>query len=291
MKALVTGVAGFIGSHIAERLVRDGHHVIGIDDLSAGYRNNVPYGVTFVDRDICHIPHYAVVLEGVDVIFHNAASKKNICLRDPMRDMEVNGIGTLRLLTEAVNKGVKKFVHASTGSVYGEVTGTITEATARNPVSYYGISKTAGESYVNQFSDRINTTVLRYFHVYGDRQESNPVTGGVVSIFTQQIRQDQRIVIHGDGFQRRVFTSVRDIVEANIQSWLNPVSAGKTYNCASSFQLTIIDLALLLMRREKKQTSLVYADPLPGDIRRFDVSSEKILTDLGVIFKPITDIL
>jgi len=290
MRILITGVAGFIGSHIAERLVKERHEVIGIDDLSAGYLKNIPDGVRFEQLDVTKIHEYSALLDGVDVIFHQAASKKNICLRDPVRDMEVNGIGTLRLLTEAVNKGVRKFVHASTGSVYGEVNGEITEATARNPVSYYGISKMAGESYVSQFADRMNTTILRYFHVYGSRQESDQVTGGVVSIFTENIRKGSPIIIHGDGYQKRVFTHVSDIVEANIHSWQNPLSAGKIYNCASSYQMTVIDLALLLMLRERKKSDIIYSIPLQGDIRNFKVSTERI-TEIGVSFKPIYDVL
>jgi len=97
--------------------------------------------VIFIKDDICNIDRYASALDGVDVVFHEAASKKNICLRDPARDMEVNGIGTLNLIRQCVNRGVKKFVHASTGSVYGEVQGVINEDTPRNPVSFYGISK------------------------------------------------------------------------------------------------------------------------------------------------------
>ena len=145
-KVIVTGVAGFIGSHIAARLVKDGHEVIGIDDLSAGNRENIPYGVTFEYRDITEAHHYKALFEGVEAVFHNAASKKNICLADPARDMEVNGIGTLRLLTTAVEMGVEKFIHASTGSVYGEVEGVIHESTPKNPVSFYGVSKLAGET-------------------------------------------------------------------------------------------------------------------------------------------------
>ena len=293
MKALVTGVAGFIGSHIAERLINDGFKVVGIDDLSAGYESNIPKGVEFYQRDICDVVCYGDVLDGVDVVFHQAASKKNICLKYPDRDMQVNGVGTLRLLQECITHKVKKFVHASTGSVYGEVKGVINENVARNPQSFYGISKTAGETYVSLFNKQngLNTTILRYFHVYGDRQESKQDIGGVVAIFTDKILKGEPIFIHGDGTQKRVFTYVKDIVEANIKSWENPISNGKIYNCASRYQMSVIDLAMNLMKKHNKKVSIIYADPLVGDIYNFKVDSYKIQSELGVTFRPITHIL
>jgi len=292
-KALVTGVAGFIGSHIAERLVEMGVAVVGIDDLSAGYESNIPKEVKFYQRDVCDIVCYGELLRGVDVVFHQAASKKNICLKNPSRDMEVNGIGTLRLLEQCVSHKVKKFVHASTGSVYGEVKGVINENTARNPQSFYGVSKTAGETYVSLFNKQsgLDTTILRYFHVYGDRQESKQETGGVVAIFTDKILKGEPIYIHGDGTQERVFTYVKDIVEANIMSWQNPISNGKVYNCASFYQMSVIDLARALMEKYNKKVSIIYTAPLVGDIYNFNVDSHKIKNELGVMFQPIIKVI
>jgi len=293
MKAVVTGVGGFIGSHIATKLITLGHVVIGVDDLSAGYVINIPEGVQFFQKDVCDIMLYSEILKGVDVIFHNAASKKNVCMRDPSRDLEVNGIGTLRLLQAAVKHNVGKFVHASTGSVYGEVSGTISENTARRPCSYYGISKLAGESYVNLFHTiyGLNTTILRYFHVYGDRQESRQETGGVVAIFADKIQKGEDIIIHGDGTQKRVFTYVDDIVDANIQSWQNSLATGKVYNCASLYQMDINSLAILLMNKYARKVNVIYKDPLVGDITNFNVDSTKIQYDLCVTFRPIDSIL
>jgi nucleoside-diphosphate-sugar epimerase len=288
MKTLVTGVAGFIGSHIAERLLKDGHEVIGIDDFSAGYYHNVPSGVKLFCRDILTVD--SEIMIGVDIIFHNAASKKNICLKNPKRDMEVNGIGTLHLLQECITNGVSRFIHASTGSVYGEVKGLITEDTPRNPCSYYGVSKNAGENYVMYFSRFIKTTILRYFHVFGERQEKNQETGGVVAIFTDKIRNNDPIIIHGNGKQKRVFTFIEDIVEANIQSMVNPLSAGKIYNCASSVQTDINTLAEILMLKYNNKVPINYYEPLEGDIFNFNVVSERI-KEIGVTFRPITSIL
>lgn len=280
MKAIVTGGAGFIGSHIAERLIKDGHDIIVIDDLSAGKESNIPKGAKYFGHDVSF---WLQPFRDIDVIFHNAASKKNICLRDPGRDLDVNGAGTLMLLQWAKRTGVKKFIHASTGSVYGEVIGRITEQTCCNPVSYYGISKLAGENYVNH-SD-LDTTVLRYFHVYGPRQENDPHLGGVIAVFKKQMEEGNPITIHGTGEQERVFTHVNDVVEANIQAWLNPVSYKKVYNCCCVDSVTVQAMAYKLMTKYG-QVDIKRAPNLEGDIFNFNVDNYRIKEDLGIRFTP-----
>ncbi len=270
MKVLVTGVAGFIGSHIAGRLIKDGHEVLGIDDLSAGKVENIPDRAKFFGNDITNLGKW--LFNDVDVIFHNAASKKNICLKDPQRDLEVNGGGTLNLLMKAKEAGVKKFIHASTGSVYGNAL-QMSEETPCKPISYYGVSKLAGERYVDMFD--IDTTILRYFHVYGDRQENDPNLGGVVAVFKRRIQEGKHIVIHGDGSQMRCFTHVLDVVEANIQAWLNPISRDKVYNIASGYYTSIGELA------ESMGGEIEYGPPLEGDIHDFNISNERSL-ELGL---------
>ena len=136
----------------------------------------------------------------MDIVFHQAASKKTICLNNPRLDLEINAKGTFNLLELSVKHNVKKFVHASTGSVYGEAQyKPQDEQHPLNPTSYYGVSKLAGEKYVRAFHDlyNLNVTILRYFHVYGPRQESSDV-GGVVSIFTRRILEGKPIYIYGD---------------------------------------------------------------------------------------------
>lgn len=174
-KALVTGGAGFIGSHICEELVNSGIEVVSLDDYSAGKQKNHGFldehsnfcAVKCDVTDMTNLPKY---FEGVDLVFHNAASKKNICLQDPRRDLEVNAKGTYNLLELAKAFKVKKFVHASTGSVYGEAQyHPQDENHPLKPVSYYGVSKLAGERYVELFNHifGLNTTVLRYFLFLG----------------------------------------------------------------------------------------------------------------------------
>lgn len=277
--ALVTGGAGFIGSHICERLVGLGLAVASLDDYSAGKTENLAHLPTIREFKcdvtcINSLQYYFKAFEP-DIIFHNAASKKNICLRDPTRDLAVNGGGTLNMLLMAREFGVKKFVHASTGSVYGEpIQFPQTEEHPLNPCSYYGVSKLAGERYASLFhNDGLDVTILRYFHVYGSRQESDPNLGGVVAIFCRQVAAGLPITIHGDGRQVRSFTHVDDVVGANL---LAAQSSGGTYNCASGTQISIVELAEAIEGLAGHKVSRQLIDPLPGDIRHFDVSNERI---------------
>jgi len=288
MRAMVTGGAGFIGSHIVESLLGDGHEVVSIDNYSAGKSENLAHlkcnRLQDIKGDI--LEFHSKWLEGVDVIFHNAASKKNICLKDPRKDLDVNAKGTFNVLSAARDAGVKKIVHASTGSVYGEaVEIPQTELHPLNPTSYYGISKLAGEKYAMLFSQLYNMdiTVLRYFHVYGPRQDAGEY-GGVVSIFANKIINNRLIIIFGDGEQERSFTYVEDVVKANRFVAENPLARGQVYNCASGLKITINELAQMLMEKSGKKVEVVYKDWLPGDIKKFDISNEKLI-NAGFEFK------
>ncbi|MBI4381072.1 MAG: NAD-dependent epimerase/dehydratase family protein [candidate division NC10 bacterium] len=294
-RVLVTGSAGFIGSHLCEALVDLGCDVVGLDDLSAGRRRNlVPFATSpnfrLVEADICDVQSVRRAFErGLDIIFHNAASKKTVCLRDPPRDLAVNAGGTLRLLQLASELGVGKFVHASTGSVYGEPRVFPTdEQHPLDPVSCYGVSKLAAERYVQVFHQLygLNTTILRYFHVYGPRQESNEF-GGVVSIFLRNIVTGTNLKIFGDGSQVRSFTWVKDIVRANLLAAVCPRSNGEAYNCASGIQVTIRELAegLVSLAGPEKSVSVDYEPWVPGDIKRFIVSNRKIREHFGIEFE------
>lgn len=293
-KVLVTGGAGFIGSHLCEELVSLGCETYSIDDYSAGKPQNIDFlndfkNFTAVNKDICDREGFDALFEGADIIFNNAASKKNICLMNPKRDLDVNAGGVLNLLNLAIKHKVKKFIHASTGSVYGEPSiYPSTENHPLRPVSYYGVSKLAGERYVDVFNHLygLNTTILRYFHVYGPRQESNEF-GGVVSIFLRNLIENRDLVIFGDGKQIRSFTWVKDLVTANIQSAINSKANGQVYNVASGIKVSIIDLAtkLIEMVGNTKVENIVYSEPLVGDITYFDVSNKKIIDDLGIKFE------
>ena len=292
-KALITGGAGFIGSHIAEELVEAGIEVVSRDDYSAGKTKNHAHldnysNFNSVKCDITDMSQLKQHFKGVDIVFHDAASKKNICLHDPRRDLRVNAEGTFNLLELSLNNHVRKFVHASTGSVYGEPKHfPQDENHPLSPVSYYGVSKLAGERYVNLFNHTfgLDTTILRYFHVYGHRQESNEF-GGVVSIFTRNMVNGERPVIFGDGTQNRSFTYVKDIVKGNLAVACLEEAEGEAYNLASSISITINDLCLAVIKEFGKEGEVepIYEDWLVGDIKNFEIDNSHIRS-LGIDFE------
>ena len=293
-KVIVTGGAGFVGSHLCEELTELDAEVYCLDNFSAGKVSNLKgfkekNNFHIVAKDICdRDAEMEVLFEGADIVFNNAASKKNICLHDPQKDLMVNAGGTLNMLELSKKHGVGKFVHASTGSVYGEAQIFPTaESHPFKPVSYYGVSKLAGERYVDVYHElyNLNTTILRYFHVYGPRQESNEF-GGVVSIFLRNIIERKNPVVFGHGDQVRSFTWVKDLVNVNLCSALNPKANGQAYNAASAIRISINDLAkyMLELLDAKKELQVTHGAPLIGDIMNFDISNEKVVTELGVSF-------
>lgn len=285
IKAMVTGGAGFIGSHLIDYLLRAFNRVVSIDNYSSGKHENLAHlkGNEHFQEIECDITDYDALkkhMEGVTIILHNAASKKNICLEDPRRDLEVNARGTLNVLMLAKEFNVRKVIHASTGSVYGEG-GRLSEDHPLNPVSYYGVSKLAGERYALAFSRLydMDITVLRYFHVYGPRQDCGE-HGGVISIFTNKILNDEPITIFGDGTQQRSFTYVDDVVEANKFVANNKGMKGRVFNCASGVKIELNEAIEQLGKIAGKRVKRKYDDWSPGDIKRFDVDNSK-LCNLG----------
>lgn len=296
--SIVTGAAGFIGSHIVEELLKMNINVIAIDDYSAGKTDNLEIflpnkNLTIVNSDVSDLIELDRYFENVDVVFHNAASKKNICLNDPARDLEVNAKGTLNIMILSKKYGIKKVVHASTGSVYGEPTVfPVSEEHPINPTSYYGVSKLAGERYVDVFNKlhEVDTTILRYFHVYGSRQETDPYLGGVVAIFINNLINKSSLVVHGDGNQIRSFTYVKDIVNANLIVAVLPEAKNQIYNCASGVKISVNQLSkrLLELFEKPENYEVSYVNELIGDIRYFDIDNSKIRS-LGLEFTSFED--
>jgi len=280
-KFIVTGGAGFIGSHIAEKIVRDGHNVIIIDDLTSG---NVANFKDWWNPNLCEhsyrsISNYESILplfEGVDGVFHNAASKCTVCMVDPLVDLVTNAYGTLNVCRAASIHGVKRVIHASTGSVKDG-----------NPVSYYGNSKLAAENYVKimtKLDGMFNYTILRYYNVYGTRQ-NNSDTGGVIPIFIRNILDSKPIIIYGDGKQVRHFTTVSDVVKANILAYTMNLSAYKTYNIVSDVTMSINELVKLICKvMGKTDYPIECRRWKPGDIRRFDVVNYDTKKDFNITF-------
>jgi UDP-glucose 4-epimerase len=265
MKALVTGGAGFIGSHICDALLRKGYEVVCVDNLVAGRRENIAEhikkpGFEFWQKDVVALPQ--ILMDGVDIVFHNAASKCTVCMDDPVLDLDVNAKGTLHVLQCAQRAGVKKFVHASTGSVNNG-----------RPASFYGVSKQAGESYVRVFNRWFSCNILRYYHVYGSRQDDSD-RGGVIPIFIRKALSGEPITVHGDGQQVRHFTHVSDVVAANL--WMIDVDMKYTreFDLISDTKITIIALAHMIKELIGSDSEIVFTDEKPGDIKQFNATND-----------------
>lgn len=289
----MTGGAGFVGSHLVNRLLSEGLTVVSVDDYSSGKEENLDQarGNLNFSEERCDITDKAG-LEALfhkhkfDIVFHNAASKKNICLADPGRDLEVNGFGAYNVLRLSKKFNIKRVVHASTGSVYGEARYfPQDEEHSLIPLSFYGVSKLAGEKYCKLYSETkgLDTTVLRYFHVFGPNQEADEDLGGVVAIFINRAKKGLPLIVHGDGEQQRSFTHVDDIVNINLFVAMSEEAIGEVYNCASGVNVTVLDLAKAVRLKFKNKIDIEFGDPLEGDIKVFDVSNEK-LKKLGFNF-------
>jgi len=275
--ALISGGCGFIGSHIAEALVKQGVRVIIIDNMAAGKMENVR---DWWDSSLCTLHHadvsqYSAIEQhflGVDVVFHNAASKCTVCTQDPVKDLMVNALGTLNVCQAAYNCGVKKVIHASTGSV--------------NQInSYYGNSKNAGENYLRTFRNYhpgFNFTALRYHHVYGPRQDWSD-KGGVIPIFIRQALTGKPITVFGDGNQVRFFTHVYDVVKANLFCAENEDTDGKTFNLLQDTGFRIGDLAEMVQEMTGRNVGVERLPEKAGDIRNF-VCERTAIEEAGFMF-------
>lgn len=280
MRVIVTGGAGFIGSHLVDALIDQEHEVYVLDDLTSGNSDTINDAATFTFCDISNIHQVRQVFRMIrpQVIYHQAASKCNACERDPERDLNVNALGTLNLLRVSAGINVQKFIHASTGSVYGTDSNPVAQSAgdiSTTPLTYYGVSKLAGEKYVTMFRKRglLDTVVLRYFHVYGPRQRDAEGNGGVIGIFCRRALEGQPLQIFGDGKQVRCFTYVGDVVTANL--WCAKSKTQSVYNCVSDQRVTINQLAALVARR-KKGTVTEHLPARPGEVRMFQIAESKL---------------
>ncbi len=278
MKFLVTGGAGFIGSHIAEELLKKGEVVV-FDDLSVGSRNNVNDKCTFVRGDIRNIDSVKKVMDGIDVVFHNAAF---VSIRGSFQklteDFETNCIGALNVIKSAAEAGIKKFIFASSMAVYGEPNNVkVKEEDCTKPISPYGLSKLRGELYCKIFEEEfgMKSVVLRYFNTYGTRQTESPYVG-VITTFINQALRKKPLTVYGDGKQTRDFVWVRDIVQANMLSAFS--NAGGIFNVGSGNEISVNDVADAVIKNVGGEK--IYVDSPAGEISRIcaDISKgEKVL--------------
>ena len=283
MRVVVTGGAGFIGSHIAEELINLGHDVVCVDNMASGTAKNIPNGVMIKHLDIAkgHDGDMWNAFSKAKVIFHNAASKCTVCREDPKRDLLVNAWGSWRVFNIANQIGAK-VIHASTGSVYGKCY-TQTEEGQYAPRSFYGVSKLAGEQYLRSFP-LLRWVVLRYFHVFGERQNSSDL-GGVIPIFITRLLDGKPLVVYGDGEQTRSFTYVKDVVRANMVAAEAPDMESRAYNVASGLKVslnTLIDALVSLLNVKKPK--IEYLPPRIGDIKNFNVDNVRMTAMLDRVY-------
>lgn len=273
-KVIVTGGAGFIGSNLAEELAQRGYQVVIIDDLSTGNLGNIqavlPAGqINFIEGSITDLPLMQEIFSGADYVFHQAALPSvPRSIEDPETTHSVNITGTLNVLIAARDNAVKKLVYASSSSVYGD-TPTLpkTEDMPPNPLSPYAVSKLTGEYYCQVFTRiyGLKTVCLRYFNVYGPRQDPKSAYAAVIPLFINAALAGGSPVIFGDGEQTRDFTYVKDVVEANIQAVESEVTG--VFNLGNSQSVTINQLTNLIIELTgKNNIKPVYQEPRPGDI-------------------------
>lgn len=284
MRITVTGGAGFIGSHLVDRLIEDGHTVQVIDNLYTGNKEFVHSKAQFVELDIRDPKLYSVLEEFCpDYIFHEAAQTEvSTSMSDPMLDCDINLMGLINLLNAAVKLDIKKFLMPSSAAVYGNLdTLPLNEDMIGNPSSFYGLTKLTTEHYLRIYHEAFGLPYIcyRYSNVFGPRQ-GNGGEGGVISIFAKATVQDSPIIIYGDGKQTRDFIYVDDVVEANILGMQHQVIG--IYNVSTGISSSVNLLVDEFRNISGKDIEVVYDKPRLGDIRDSVLSTDK--SKKGLLF-------
>ena len=272
---LVTGGTGFIGSHLVERLVQDGQRIRVIDNLSTGKKENLePFlsEIEFIEGDVRDSELLREAMDSVDYVLHQAAIPSvPRSVEDPLTTNSANVGGTLNVLLAARDAGVKRVVYASSSSIYGDSPVLPKKETmAPDPRSPYAVSKLAGELYCQVFHRvyGLETVCLRYFNVFGPRQDPNSQYSGVVAKFITSLLEGKQVTIFGDGEQSRDFTYVENVVEANLLAVKADGVSGGVLNIACGDRLSVNELARLLAEIVGADPKLEprYAAPRPGDV-------------------------
>ena len=277
MRITVTGGAGFIGSHLVDRLIEDGHTVQVIDNLYTGNKKFVHSKAQFIELDIRDPKLYSVLEEfRPDYIFHEAAQTEvSTSMSDPMLDCDINLMGLINLLNAAVKLDVKKFLMPSSAAVYGNLdTLPLNEEMIGNPSSFYGLTKLTTEHYLRIYHEAFGLPYIcyRYSNVFGPRQ-GNGGEGGVISIFAKAIVQGSPIIIYGDGKQTRDFIYVDGVVEANILGMQHQVTG--IYNVSTGISSSVNLLVDEFRNISGKDIEVVYDKPRLGDIRDSVLATDK----------------
>jgi nucleoside-diphosphate-sugar epimerase len=290
---LVTGGAGFIGSHIVDRLLNEGFKVRVLDNLSTGDKKNLAQHRNkkvfhFIEGDIRNFGLVKKTVKGIDAVIHEAALVSvSRSVENPLLSNEINVAGTLNLLKACVDAHVKRFVLASSCAVYGD-TETLPnhENLMPKPLSPYAVDKLAAENYAKVFHNvyGLETVSLRYFNVYGPRQKYGPYSG-VISTFINRLLENKPPIIYGDGEQTRDFINVKDVVEANMLALSRREAVGEVFNISTGEPITINKLTQTVQKIVGKSfLKPVHAEHRPGDIKHSYGDVTKARRNLG--YKP-----
>src|SRR5690242_17256252 len=286
-RALVTGGAGFIGSHLVDALVARGSDVVVLDDLETGFRENVHRDAQLTIGSVADPDAVHDAMAGCELVFHQAAHKAVLrSVEHPLPTDTVNTHGTLSVLEAARDLGVRRVVHASSSSVYGGAAPLPTpEDAPLRPRSPYAVSKLAAEEYCRVFAELygLETVALRYFNVYGPRQRPDALYAAVIPLFIDALLNQRAPVVHGDGRQSRDFTYVSDVVRANLLAARADAAAstGRVYNVAAGNEWTLLDVLRVLGEQLGVEPQPQFADPRPGDVRHSRADAHAAERDLG----------
>jgi UDP-N-acetylglucosamine/UDP-N-acetyl-alpha-D-glucosaminouronate 4-epimerase len=286
MRALVTGGAGFIGSHLVDALVDLGADVVVLDDLSSGRAENVNRAARLIEADILDKSSVDTALEGCELAFHQAARRAVLqSIEQPLETDRVNVGGTLTVLMAARDAGVRRVVFGASSSVYGgSATLPTPESAPANPRSPYAVTKYAGEQYCRVFGELygLETVALRYFNVYGPRQRPDSRYAAVIPLFIGALAAGRPPEVHGDGLQSRHFTFVSDAVRANLRAAeAGPQCSGRVYNVAGDRAYTLLDVLQILEETLGVRVAPEHTAPRTGDVRHSLADLTAVKDDLG----------
>jgi UDP-glucose 4-epimerase len=269
---LVTGGAGFIGSHLVEALVKSKHDVTVLDNLSSGKHSNLASAkdkITFIKGDVSDQAILKKACAKQDYVFHLAAiASVPYSIQYPLETHEINTTGTLKVLLAARDAKVKRFIYSSSAAVYGDEPSLPKKETSPlKPQTPYALTKLAGEQYTLMFHKLygIETVALRYFNVFGPRQDPNSPYSGVITKFVAALKANKQPIIFGDGMQTRDFVFVSDVVQANLKAMTAPV-AGRVFNIATGVQVSIKEMLAHLNEILNTKIAPKYEPRQPGDI-------------------------
>lgn len=284
MKVLVTGGAGFIGSHVVDKLIQEKCQVVIIDNLTTGLTENINPAAKFIELDVRSSTLLNLfAIEKFDFVIHLAAQTMvHKSMESPYYDCDVNIAGTVNVLEACRQTNVKRIVFSSTAAVYGNVTELpVMETSRKAPTSFYGLSKLTCENYLSLYNEAygLEYVILRYANVYGERQGEGG-EGGVISIFARHMSQDQPVVIFGDGSQTRDFIYVGDVANANYQSLLLQ-SGNRIFNISTQTETSVNTLIENIERVSGKTAIKSYNEKREGDIYKSSLSNELACKNLN----------